>query len=53
MMPNSPYAISPLRMKFEEETTGTFIHHGKRDICITNHDSTACEWAVFSYRFQG
>ena len=23
MMPNSPYAISPLRMKFEEESTGT------------------------------
>ena len=28
MMPNSPYAISPLRMKFEEETTGTLIYHG-------------------------
>ena len=24
MMPNSPYAISPLRMKFEDESTGTF-----------------------------
>ena len=23
LLPNSPYAISPLRMKFEEETTGT------------------------------
>ena len=22
LLPNSPYAITPLRMKFEEETTG-------------------------------
>ena len=25
MLPNSPYSINPLRMKFEEESTGTYI----------------------------
>ena len=25
LMPNSPYAICPLRMKFEEESNGTII----------------------------
>ena len=25
LMPNSPYSITPLRMKFEEETTGIML----------------------------